>query len=133
MRILDTDVCIGILRGNETVIHRRQETLDEVSTTWISAAELYYGAEKSMAADENREAVGDFLATLHVFGLDSASSRRFGALKAKLERRGEGLADADLLIASISLARGAVLVTGNVRHYDRISELSIEDWIRGTR
>ncbi len=133
MRILDTDVCIGILRGNETVIHRRQETLDEVSTTWISAAELYYGAEKSMAADENREAVRDFLATLPVFGLDAAAAQRFGALTAELEHRGEGLADADLLIASISLARGAVLATGNVRHYDGIPDLSLEDWIRGQR
>lgn len=131
MRILDTDVCIEILRGNEEVIERRQRTLDEVATTWISAAELYYGAEKSVAADSNREAAHDFLETLPVVGLDGDSARRFGALKADLERRGQSLADADLLIASISLARGAVLATGNVRHYERIPGLTIEDWIRG--
>ena len=113
------------------MISRRQETLDEVGTTWISATELYFGAAKSMAADENRDAVRDFLVTLPVLGLDAAAAAHFGTLKAGLERRGEGLADADLLIASISLARGAVLVTGNVRHYDRIPDLSLEDWLRG--
>ena len=131
MRILDTDVCVGILRGNERVISRREKTLDDVGTTWISAAELYYGAAKSKTADENREAVRVFLGTLPVFGLDAIAAERFGTLKAKLERRGEGLADADLLIASVSLARGAILVTGNVRHYDRIADLTLEDWIRG--
>ena len=40
------------------------------------------------------------------------------------------IADADLLIAAITLANGASLVTGNRRHYERIENLRIEDWIR---
>lgn len=40
MKILDTDVCIELLRGNEQVIRSRQQTLDEVATTWITACEL---------------------------------------------------------------------------------------------
>ena len=62
---------------------------------------------------------------------DWAAAERFGRLKADLERAGTLLAEADLLIAAIALARGAGLVTGNRRHYERIPELSIGDWIRG--
>jgi tRNA(fMet)-specific endonuclease VapC len=131
VKILDTDVCIEILRGNVRVIERRRRTPDAVATTWITACELAYGAAKSRAPETNQALVVAFLATLPILELDWAAAERFGRLKADLERAGTLLADADLLIAAIALARGAGLVTGNRRHYERIPELSIEDWIRG--
>lgn len=130
MKLLDTDVCIELLRGNEAVIERREQTLDTVVTTWVTACELYYGAAKSDAPQANRAVVDEFLATLTVCGLDRPASRRFGEVKALLQERGEGLADADLLIAAVALAQGAVVVTGNRRHYERIPGVDIEDWIR---
>lgn len=130
MRVLDTDVSVELLRGNEVVIARRKATLDRIATTWITAAELYYGAARSAAAEENRHLVGRFLAPLRILGLDGAVVERFGALKASLESQGQRLADFDLLIAAVTLARGAVLVTGNRRHYDRVPGLELEDWVR---
>lgn len=131
MKLLDTDVCIEILRGNARVIERRRRTPDEVVTTWITACELAYGAAKSRAPEPNRALVMAFLATLPILELDWAAAERFGRLKADLERAGNRVADADLLIAAIALARGAGLITGNRRHYERVPELGIEDWIRG--
>ena len=133
MKILDTDVCIEILRGNERVLERRQRALDEVATTWITACELAYGAAKSRAAKKNQTLATEFLATLPVVGLDLPAAERFGRLKAELERGGNILADADLMIAAITLAQGASLVTGNLRHYARIAGLRVEDWIRGEK
>lgn len=130
MRILDTDVCIEMLRGNARVIQHRQAVLDDVVTTWITAAELFYGAAKSKAPTANRELVGEFLATVSLVGFERVAVERFGALKADLERQGQRLADADLFIASIALAQGAILITGNLLHYQRIVGLRIEDWIR---
>jgi len=49
LRLLDTDVCIEILRGNSEVIERRREIVDEVATAPMTACELYYGAAKSGA------------------------------------------------------------------------------------
>jgi tRNA(fMet)-specific endonuclease VapC len=129
--VLDTDVVIELLRGNERVIERRRQTKDRVVTTWMVASELYYGAAKSLHPDENRKVVGDFLAMTDVLEMDEAAARQFGSLKADLEREGQRLADADLLIAAAAIARNAVLITGNRRHYDRINDLAIEDWIRG--
>lgn len=130
MRILDTDVCIEILRGNQVVIRRRRELLEPVVTTWVTAAELFYGASRSKAPEENRRLASRFLTTLEVFGLDPAAAERFGDLEARLEAEGRRLADFDLLIAAMALSYGAVLVTGNRRHYDRVSGLEVEDWIR---
>ena len=131
MKILDSDVCIEILRGNERVIDRRRTVDDDVATTWITAAELAYGAGKSRAPERNTTLVTELLATLPVVGLDLRSALEFGRLKARLERAGRRIADADLLIASIALANGASVVTGNRKHYERIDGLRTEDWIRG--
>jgi tRNA(fMet)-specific endonuclease VapC len=130
VKILDTDVAIEILRGNERVIEARHRALDEVGTTWITACELAYGAAKSRSPDRNQSLVAEFLATMPIFGINRLASEQFGRMKADLKRGGNILADADLLIAAITRARGASLVTGNRRHYERISDLRIEDWIR---
>jgi len=133
LRILDTDTCIFILRGEDRVIARRAAVLDDVATTWITAAELFYGAAKSKAPDGNRSVIASFLATLPVLGLDEASAQIFGEAKALLEREGRRLADADLFIGAIAAARRATVVTGNRRHYERIPGVTVEDWIRGAR
>ena len=73
MRILDTDVCVEILRDNRRVKARRRSVKDRVVTTWITAGELYYGACKSAKPRENRELVAEFLRTLDVLGLDTAA------------------------------------------------------------
>lgn len=130
MKILDTDVCIEILRGNEDVIQRCAATRSDVATTFMTAGELYYGASKSDSSTQRRITVDDFLTTLPVLNMTPASAKHFGRLKARLETDGERLADADLLIASITLTRGGVVVTGNVSHYNRIPDVDIEDWIR---
>ncbi len=129
MRLLDTDTCIHILRGNEAVIERRAATPDDVVTTWITAAELYYGAAKSNAPEKNRTLVQSFLSTLPVVGLDEAAVQVFGEAKALLERQGQRLADADLFIGAIAVAERATVVTGNRRHYERIPGIVLEDWI----
>ena len=131
MKLLDTDTCIAILRGNEAVIDRRAATPDDVATTWITAAELHYGAAKSIAPEKNRAVVTSFLATLPILGLDEASVQIFGEAKAVLERQGQRLADADLFIGAIAASRQATVVTGNKRHYERIPGVTVEDWIRG--
>ncbi len=131
MKLLDTDTCIHILRGNMAVIERRAATSDEVVTTWINAAELYYGAAKSSAPAKNRTLVERLLATLPVLGLDEVAVQIFGEAKALLERQGRRLADADLFVGAIALAQRATVVTGNRRHYERIPGVLVEDWIRG--
>ncbi len=130
MRILDTDTCIEILRGNQKVIEMRRNVMDAVYTTWITASELYYGAAKSSKPGGNRALVDLFLDSLAVLGIRRYSAQYFGVLKAELEAHGKRLTDADLWIASITREQHAILVTGNRRHYDRIEGLPIENWIQ---
>jgi tRNA(fMet)-specific endonuclease VapC len=130
VKVLDSDTCIGILRGRAEVLDRRAGERDEVATTWVTASELFYGAAKSAKPDANAALVVRFLDTLPVLAPDLASARLFGDVKAQLATSGRIVADADLFIAAIALSRGATLVTGNRRHYERIPGIVVEDWLR---
>lgn len=130
MKILDSDTCIGILRGRTDVLERRMTDPDDISTTWVTAAELFYGAARSTRPVESAATVVRLLNTLPVLGPDLASARLFGEVKGRLAAAGQIVADADLFIASLALSRGAIIVTGNRRHYERIPGLVLEDWLR---
>ncbi len=130
MKLLDSDTCTAIFRGREGVLQHRAAETDEVATTWVTASELFYGAAKSAKPDLNAAVVVRFLNTLPVLAPDLASARIFGEVKARLAAAGQIVADADLFIASIALSRGATLVTGNLKHYERIVGLGLEDWLR---
>lgn len=130
MKLLDTDTCIGLLRGRPEVLARRQSEREELVTTWVSASELFFGAARSAKPDENAATVVRLLASLSVLGLDLGSARVFGEVKTTLARRGAIVADADLLIASVAISRGATVVTGNRKHFERIPGVVLEDWLR---
>jgi tRNA(fMet)-specific endonuclease VapC len=59
-----------------------------------------------------------------------AAAEIYGPLRSELEAKGKRLDEPDLRIASISLARRLILVTGNVRHFGRVPGLAVEDWLR---
>ena len=128
MKLLDSDHCIAILRG-ELDLTRFVAPLDILYTTSISVAELTHGAHKSARPRENLARLEVLLAGLIVLPFDAPAARQFGALKAQLEKSGIPLADLDLQIASIALSHGFPLVTHNQRHFVRIANLVLEDWL----
>lgn len=129
MIILDTDVCVHILRGNLAVIEERQKYSGQAAVSFMTAAELFYGAEKSAKPGKNKTLVDQFLLSVATVESDRNIARRFGSLKASLEGDGLPLADADLLIAATALERADLLVTGNIKHFSRIEGLSLANWI----
>lgn len=128
MIILDTDVCIDILHGDPVVCGRLDACGDEVAVSGMTAAELFYGAEKSSKPDENRMRVERFLAVVPVLPLDENTIRTFGSVKAYLAGTGRAIPDADLLIAATALSRFQTLATGNAKHFRRVLGLRLENW-----
>ena len=66
---------------------------------------------------------------LPILPLREVTLKRFGALKAQLRQSGQSLPDFDLLIASVALVENRIMVTNNTRHYQRIPELQLENWV----
>ena len=94
---------------------------------------MFYGAyrlpEHTSLFLERLERV--LLPNLSVLPFDVAAAHRYGEMRAELERRGTPLGEADLRIGAIALTRGLTVVTGNVRHFQRIPDLSVENWLQG--
>lgn len=127
--LLDTDTCIYWLRDRYSIREKvKQVGWDEISICVITVAELYFGAYNSNRVTENLERAEIFIQELPVLPLTDAVFRRFGELKAQFRRVGQPIADFDLLIASVALTESKILVTNNTRHYDRITELQLENW-----
>ena len=128
MKLLDTDTCIGLLKGNQAVVEAWRACVDQCALSSMTVGELYYGAFKSTVREEELKRVDRFVDIFPEIRPSRRSMRRFGEIKASLEQKGTRLADADIIIATTAIEEGLSLVTGNVRHYNRIEGLAIENW-----
>lgn len=130
MILLDTDVCIEILRGNNTVIEKRLECDERIAVSFISIGELYYGANRSQYKSKNVNIVDEFILSIDVINPDVDILKKFGELKTYLYEHNILLPDADILIASTVLSKCSKLITGNTKHFNRFKNLTIDNWIR---
>ena len=132
MYCFDTDVLSALLRPAPPLgLVRRLARTDasEQCTTAITLGELLYGATR-IGSMELAERIAEIVPAAHaVLPFDEAVARSFADLKASLERVGAPLAEPDLRIAAIALARDLTLVTGNIRHFTRVPDLRVENWL----
>ena len=128
MKLLDTDICIGLLKGVPKVVAAWRACDERCALSLMSVGELAYGAAKARNPEAERGRVERLVGILDEGSLTKAVMMRFGILKAELEAAGTPLADADLLIAATALEHGMTLMTGNTKHFARIHGLQLENW-----
>jgi tRNA(fMet)-specific endonuclease VapC len=128
--LLDTNIVSELMRDPQGPITRRIARVGEgsVCTSIIVACELRYGVAKKGSArlTQQLEAVLD---VLPILSLEPTVDRRYGELRADLERRGTPIGPNDLLIAAQALALGLVLVTDNVQEFRRVRGLEVKNWL----
>lgn len=129
MIILDSDHWVALLRGRLD-LRGRVAPSEELAMTAVSLAELSHGTHKSTRAADNLARLDVLAALTVVLPFGEAAARRFGRLKAELERAGAVVGDLDMQIASIALEHEGVLVTHNRRHFERVPELRLDDWLQ---
>lgn len=128
--LLDTDTCIYWLKNINSVTEKIEAIgWEQICICHITVAELYFGAYNSQKVTENLTRAENFIQDVQVISLDDNAVKKFGELKAQLRKLGQPVADFDLLIASVALTRDYILVTNNTRHYSRIPQLKLENWI----
>ena len=132
--LLDTDTLSELMRRAPSPPLLRQLAAvppDEQATSSISLGELLYGARR--VPDRSAELLARIeqtvTANLPVLPFDAEAAAEYGALRVQLEGQGAPIGNADMQIASIALARDLVVVTGNVRHFERVPSLSVENWL----
>lgn len=130
MILLDTDVCIEILRGNAKVMRHQDACPEELAVSFMTVAELLYGAENSDHPERSAMLVHRFLMAVPVIQTVEGLLSRFASVKAGLRRKRILIPDADIFIGATALEYADALVTGNAKRFSRIEGLRIEDWTR---
>jgi tRNA(fMet)-specific endonuclease VapC len=134
MYLLDTDILSNLLRRTPSTVLIAKLALvpsEQQFTSSITLGELIYGAYRlgSRRSTLLERLENTLLPNLPVLPFDSAAARRYGEVRAALERRGTPIGDADLRIAAIALVRSLTVVTGNRRHFQRVPGLPVENWL----
>ena len=130
MYMLDTNICIyAIKRQPESVLqHLLSHAPEEICISSITYAELRHGVEKSQARNKNHLALSLFLSEIEIIPFDGKAAEEYGSIRAELEKSGTPIGSMDTLIAAHARSQNMVIVTNNVREFQRVKELQIEDW-----
>lgn len=128
--LLDTNVCIEILRGRNSLLKSRLAScrLNDLAISSVVWAELQCGVH--LASQPDRELVKLHLAFEHWqrIPFDDAAALAYGEIRATLQRKGMLIGGNDMLIAATALASGLILVTHNTDEFLRVPSLIVEDW-----
>jgi tRNA(fMet)-specific endonuclease VapC len=139
MYLLDTNILTALYAGNRKVIEKiRQLDNPQIATTIVNKAEIIQGrisfllkandGEQLIRAQGLLAETERLLIEMDVVSFGAAATAQFEILVANRSLRKAGRPD--LLIASIALANKATLVTRNVKDFDIIPGLRIENWMK---
>lgn len=128
--MLDTNICIYAIKHKpEKVFIKLQEhDPSEICISSITYAELVHGVEKSQAVEKNRVALALLLANIEIMKFDSLAAQFYGKIRADLEKAGTPIGPLDMLIAGHAKSLGYIVVTNNVKEFNRVKDLKVENW-----
>jgi tRNA(fMet)-specific endonuclease VapC len=128
--MLDSDICVDLMRGRSPAIRSRLErtSREDVAVSSIVAAELWTGVSKSAHSEQSRNAVLALLAYVTVLDWPGAAATTYGEIRSRLEASGRSIGAMDLLIAAHAIHEKATLITRNLSEFRRVSGLRVEAW-----
>ena len=128
--MLDTNICIYAIKNRpEIVLQRIKANMrNGLCISAITLAEMEHGVEKSAQPEKNAAALMRFVSILQVLPFDDSAAVEYGKVCAYLQRHGTPIGPMDTLIAAHAKAAGLTIVTNNVREFERVPGLKIENW-----
>ena len=132
MYLLDTNICIYLMKKKFPILQSRieAESLFNIALSSVTVAELEYGIAKSKFPEKNRELLYGFLSPFEIIPFSELDAENFGYIRAYLNKKGTPIGPYDLQIASQCLTRNFCLVTNNVKEFERVPKLIIENWVQ---
>ncbi len=129
--LLDTDICIYLLNGREPQVKRNADLAprSEIAISALTMAEMFSGAARSEQPLLTYAKQSAFFMHYSILPFDAAAADVYGRIDGWLKGRGMRIGPLDTQIAAIALVHNLTLVTHNTRHYSRVPNLPIEDWV----
>lgn len=128
--LLDTNIVIYVIKQRPTAalatFNRHQ---GRMAVSSITVAELIHGAEKSRHPARNLSVVEDFCSRLAALPYTVEAAYHYGSIRAALEQSGQPIGVNDLHIAAHARSQGLTLVSNNLREFERVPGLLLENWV----
>jgi tRNA(fMet)-specific endonuclease VapC len=127
--LLDTNICIYVIkRRPQELLATFNRHAGQMAISAITFSELLHGVEKSTAQSRNLAAVEDFCSRLDLLAYGPKASLHYGQIRTSLERSGTPIGVNDLHIAAHARSEGLTLVSNNLREFERVPGLLLENW-----
>lgn len=129
--LLDTNVCIDVLRGRPEVVARfREHSPNDLYVSAITAFELIQGAGRAPKPyrEIERQKVDTFMASLLTVPFDGRCGILAGEINARLLNHGTTVGVMDVFIAATAWIMDVPVVTSNTRDLSKIEGLTLIDW-----
>ena len=129
--MLDTNICIYAMKNKpEHVLTRLKKELNSgVCISSITLAELEYGMKHSSNPVKNEQALLRFLVPLSVLPFGTTAASEYGEILTYLQSIDTPIGSLDMLIAAHARSEDMILVTNNVREFERVPDLDVENWV----
>ena len=129
MYLLDTNICIAILKKNENAVYNFSLKYQDCYLSTLVLAELYKGVYCSTKVEKNLTRLSQFERQLPKVIFDKQAALEFGKIQGELRKIGKPTGHLDALLAGVARSRNDVLVTDNTRHFINIKGLNLENWL----
>lgn len=128
--MLDTDTCSYIMKRSHPLVLKRLQTVpvSDVCISVITRADLLYGVEVSPRRAHDAAALAAFLPYAETLEFGDDAAVHYAEIRADLTKRGALIGANDLFIAAHALARNVTLVTNNTTEFERVKDLTLENW-----
>ena len=130
--LLDTDTVSHLIRGSSPALIKRAMKLGsrEAGISVITRDELADGAALKPLKAQLRVTFERILSALEVVPLGEDVALHYGEIKAALRAAGQPIGPNDLWIAAHARSLDRTLITHNIREFQRVPGLRVEDWVR---
>ena len=128
--MLDTNIVIYVIKRRPLdVLDTFNQHTGQMCISSITLSELLHGVEKSAQPDHNLRQVESFVSRLDVLDYTSKASAHYGDIRSNLEKKGKTIGVNDIHIAGHARSEGLILVTNNLKEFERVEALRLDNWV----
>lgn len=128
--MLDTNMVIYTIKNRPNQVRETfKQHQDQMCISAVTWGELVYGAEKSSQPERNLADIEEMAARIEIVPFEALAAAHFGQLRAELYRVGKPIGPYDMMIAGHARSMGVILVTNNLKEFERVPGLRVENWV----
>lgn len=128
--LVDTNILIYLMNSKSIKLQNKftKKNPEQFCVSSITVAELIYGAKKSKHIERNIEAAIKIVSPFTIIDFTGEDAFEYGDIRAELEINGKVIGGNDILISSQARRQNLIVITANVKEFERVPRLKVENW-----